>query len=142
VRRCAAVEPQEYIDALDEPRRSDIATLHALIRRVAPDLEPVASERGVAYGPFHYRYPTGREGDASLLGLVSNKRYISLYVLCATEGRYLAETFAERLPKASIGKSCVRFPRVSAVDLDVIGELVARAAELGPGDAAGQHGAS
>lgn len=131
------MQPQEYIDALDEPRRSDIAALDALIRRAAPDLEPVATERGVAYGPFHYRYPTGREGDAALLGLASNKRYISLYVLCATEGRYLAETFADRLPKASVGRSCVRFPRLSAVDVDVIEELVARAAELGPGDAAG-----
>jgi hypothetical protein len=131
------VEPQEYIDALGEPRRSDIATLDALIRRAAPDLERVANDRGLAYGPFHYRYATGREGEASLLGLASNKRYISLYVLCATEGRYLAETFADRLPKASIGKSCVRFPRLSAVDVAVLEELITRAAELGPGDSAG-----
>jgi hypothetical protein len=137
VRPSPVVEPQEYIDALDEPRRADIAALHALIRRVAPDLKPVATDRGLGYGPFHYRYPTGREGDAALLGLVSNKRYISLHVLCATEGRYLAETFADRLPKASVGRSCVRFPRLAAVDPDVIEELVGRAAELGPGDAAG-----
>jgi hypothetical protein len=138
VRASPVVDPQEYIDGLDEPRRGDVAALHALIRRAAPDLEPVAGERGVAYGPFHYRYASGREGDASLLGLVSNKRYISLHVLCAAEGRYLAESFADRLPGASVGKSCVRFPRLSAVDLDVLGELVARAAELGPGDAAGE----
>ena len=131
------MEPQEYIDALDEPRRSDVAALDALIRRAAPDLERIATERGLAYGPFHYRYASGREGDASLLGLASNKRYISLHVLCSTDGRYLAEAFADRLPKASVGRSCVRFPRLAAVDVDVLEELVARAAELGPGDAAG-----
>ena len=131
------MEPQEYIDALDEPRRSDVAALDALIRRAAPGLERTATERGLGYGPFHYRYASGREGDATLLGLASNKRYISLHVLCATEGGYLAETYGDRLPKASIGRSCVRFPRLAAVDPAVLEELVARAAELGPGEAAG-----
>jgi hypothetical protein len=131
------VDPQEYIDALDEPRRSDVAALDALIRRAAPRLEPVVAGRMLGYGPFHYRYATGREGDATLLGLASNKRYISLYVLCSTGGRHLAETYAERLPGASIGKSCVRFARPAAVDLGVLEELVAEAARLGPGDAAG-----
>lgn len=134
------MEPQDYIAALDEPRRSDVAALDALIRRTAPDLEPVTAGRMIGYGPFHYRYATGREGDATLLGLASDKRYISLYVLCTTGGRYLAETFADRLPKASIGKACVRFARLADVDIEVVTELVARAAELGPQDSAGLQG--
>ena len=130
------MEPTEYIAALDEPRRADVAALDEMIRRAAPSLEPVMAGTMLGYGPFHYRYASGREGDATVLALASQKRHISLYVLCATEGRYLAETFADRLPGASIGKSCVRFPRLASVDLAVLEELVARAAELGPGDAA------
>lgn len=131
------MEPQEYIDALDEPRRSDVAALDALIRRTAPDLEPVVNGRMLGYGPFHYRYATGREGDATLLALASNRRYLSLYVLSCAEGRYLAERYADRLPGASVGRSCVRFPRLAAVDLAVLEELVVEAARTGPGDAAG-----
>ncbi len=131
------MEPQEYIDALDEPRRSDVAALDALIRRVAPDLEPVVNGRMLGYGPFHYRYATGREGDATLLALASNRRYLSLYVLSCAGGRYLAERYADRLPGASVGRSCVRFPRLAAVDLAVLEELVVEAARTGPGDAAG-----
>lgn len=132
----AVVEPTEYIAALDEPRRVDVAALDGMIRRAAPALEPVMAGTMLGYGPFHYRYASGREGDATVLALASQKRHISLYVLCSTDGRYLAETFADRLPGASIGKSCVRFPRLASVDLVVLEELVARAAELGPGDAA------
>ncbi len=131
------MEPQEYIDALDEPRRSDVAALDALIRRAAPDLEPVVNGRMLGYGPFHYRYATGREGDATLLALASHRRYLSLYVLSCSGGRYLAERYAERLPGASVGRSCVRFPRLAAVDPAVLEELVAEAARTGPGDAAG-----
>jgi len=128
---------EDYIAALDEPRRTDVAALDALIREHAPGLEPVVAGKMLGYGPFHYRYASGREGDTTLLGLASQKRYISLYVLCSTGGRYLAESYAERLPKASIGKSCVRFARLSDVDADVLAELVSEAARLGPADAAG-----
>lgn len=130
------MQPQEYLDGLAEPRRTDVVALDALIRRTAPDLDPVMAGAMLGYGPFHYRYASGREGEATLLALASHKRYISLYVLCSVEGRYLAETFVDRLPRASIGKSCVRFARLADVDLDVIGDLVREAARLGPAGAA------
>jgi hypothetical protein len=86
----------------------------------------------LGYGRFHYRYESGREGDASLIALSSRKNYISLYVLCTHEGEYLAEQYADRLPKASIGKSCVRFKRIADVDLGVVRELIADAGRIGP----------
>jgi hypothetical protein len=122
----------DLIDRLEEPRRSEIQSLHELIREVAPDLEVQAGKDMIGYGPFHYRYASGREGDAHLLALSPRKNYISLYVLCTTDGAYLAESYKDRLPKASIGKSCVRFKRTSDVDLDELRELVAEAARLGP----------
>ena len=85
----------------------------------------------LGYGRFHYRYASGREGDASLVALSSRKQYISLYVLCADERGYLAERYAERLPKASIGKSCVRFKRVSDLDADALRELLTEAGRIG-----------
>src|SRR5690242_5730618 len=105
--------PAEYIAAVDEKRRSDIAALDALIRKHAPKLEPVIMDGMLGYGPFHYRYASGREGDACRLSLASNKSYISLYCNAADEQGYVAERFVDRLPKASIGKSCVRFKRVA-----------------------------
>ena len=79
-----AGEPREYLDGLAEPRRTDMVLLDALIRRTAPELEPVMAGSMLGYGPFHYRYASGREGDAALIALASQKRYISLYVLCTT----------------------------------------------------------
>jgi len=90
----------------------------------------------LGYGRFHYRYASGREGDASLIALSSRKNYISLYVLCTDGGGYLAEQYVDRLPKASIGKSCVRFKRTDDVDLDALRELIARAGQIGGAAAA------
>jgi hypothetical protein len=87
----------------------------------------------LAYGRYRYRYASGREGEWFPIGLASNKRYISLYVTAADpEHGYLAESFRDRLPKADIGRSCVRIKRVEDVDLDVVTELVAAGAEASP----------
>jgi len=119
-----ATSPEAYIAALDEPRRSEIRRLHELIRDVAPQLEPHLEAGMLAYGRYHYRYASGREGDWFRIGLASHKRYISLYVMSERGGRYLAETYRERLPKADIGKSCVRFRSLAAVDLEALRSLI------------------
>jgi hypothetical protein len=122
----------EFIDRLEEPRRGEIQMLHDLITEVAPDLEVQAGEKIIGYGPYHYRYASGREGDAHLIGLAPRKGSISLYISCTKDGAYLAESYVDRLPKASIGKSCVRFKRASDLDLATLRELIAEAATLGP----------
>jgi hypothetical protein len=124
--------PEEYLAQLDEPRRGEIKALHDLISETLPDLEPHIASGMLAYGTFHYRYASGREGDSSLVTLASRKQYISIYVFCTVDGQYLAERYVDRLPKASIGKSCVRLRRIDDVDLGVVRELIAEAGNLGP----------
>ena len=125
--------PEEYIATLEEPRRGEIQRLHELIRATLPDLEPHMRSGMIGYGEYHYRYATGREGDAAIVSLSSRKNYISLYILCTVGDRYLAETYVDRLPGASIGKSCVRFKRTGDVDMDAIRDLLVDAGENRPG---------
>jgi hypothetical protein len=124
---------EAYIEALSEPRRGDVRALHDLIRRTVPQLEPTMEFGLPGYGKFHYRYASGREGDWVLIALASNKRYISLYVTATgPEGGYLAETYKDRLPRASIGRSCIRFKRLSDVDQELLAELLREAVSRTP----------
>ena len=91
--------PDDYMNALEEPRRGEIRALDELIRETVPDLEPHVRYGMLGYGPYHYRYASGREGDASVVGLASNKRYISLYVACVVDGTYVAQRYGDRLPR-------------------------------------------
>src|SRR5262249_48918469 len=122
--------PAEYIAAVDDKRRSDIAALDALIRTHAPKLEPVIMNGMLGYGPFHYRYPSGREGDACKLSIASNASYISLYCSAADERGYVAERYVERLPKASIGKTCVRFRKLTELDEQALVALIEETATM------------
>jgi uncharacterized protein YdhG (YjbR/CyaY superfamily) len=115
---------EEYIAQVEEKRRADIRRLHELVREVAPELEPTMAFGMLGYGTFHYRYATGREGDWIKIGIANNKQYISLYCCAADEGGYVAERYRERLPKADIGKSCVRFKRLSDLDPGALKDLI------------------
>ncbi len=128
-----ASTPTEYIAQLEEPRRKDIADLHKLIRKAVPSLKPHIQAGMLAYGPFHFRYPSGREGDWFRVGVASNKAYISLYACAADDRGYVAERYKKRLPKASIGKSCVRFKRLSDLDPKVLQALLKETARTGFG---------
>ena len=123
--------PAEYIAAVDDKRRPDIAALDALVRKHAPELEPVIMNGMLGYGPFHYRYASGREGDACKLSIASNASYISLYCFAADENGYVAERYVDRLPKARIGKSCVKFKKLTDLDGKAVGALIEETAKMG-----------
>ncbi|GAA4683608.1 DUF1801 domain-containing protein [Phytohabitans rumicis] len=128
--------PEEYIAALPEPRRGDVQLLHELIRREAPELAPYVQSGMLGYGSYHYRYDSGREGDWFVVGLAGRKAYVSLYVSATVGDRYLAETYRDRLPKADIGRSCVRIKRLSDVNLDTVAALIREAAQTRPDSSA------
>ena len=124
---------EEYIAEAPEARREDLTRLDKLIREVAAELEPTMEFGLMGYGKFHYKYATGSEGDWMKLGIANNKRYISLYCCSADERGYVAERYRERLPKADIGKSCVRFKRLSDLDEEALRELIRACAAAGWG---------
>jgi uncharacterized protein YdhG (YjbR/CyaY superfamily) len=122
-----ASTPAEYIAQLDEPRKSDIAALDALIRKTAPNLKPFIQIGILAYG--HWRYSCGgRENDWFRIGLASNKNYISLYVCPGDAPGSIPERYKQALPKASIGKGCVRFKRLGDLDMAALQDLLRAAA--------------
>ena len=128
----APVDPPavtEFLAALPDERRPTVTRVHEVIRSAAPDLEPAVWGKMLGYGAYHYRYASGREGDAYVIGLASQKQYVSLYLNATADGGYLAEANAERLGKVSVGKSCVRFKRLDDLDLDVVADLVRTAAD-------------
>lgn len=117
--------PAAYLAAIrDEARRADMEELDRLIRKTVPDLEPSGSTTGIGYGTYHYRYATGREGDCAIIALSSRAQYISLYVMGVEGGRYIAESYRSKFPKANVGKCCVRFKRLEDVDKKTLVELI------------------
>lgn len=127
----SAQTPEEYIEALEQPRRQEVEKIHKLIQQTLPSQKPHILSGMIGYGTYHYRYASGREGDWSLIALASQKNYISLYICSVENGEYIAESYKKALPKASIGKSCIRFKRLEDVDTNVLIEIIKKAEKAG-----------
>lgn len=127
----SATTPEEYITMIPETRRHEIEIIHALIQKYAPKLKPHILSGMIGYGSYHYRYSSGREGDWSLIALACQKNYISVYVCAVDKDKYLTEMYKDKLSKASIGKSCIRFKKLKDIDLSVLTEIIQKAEKLG-----------
>jgi len=125
--------PAAYIAALPEPRRTEIARIDAFIRTTVPDLAPCMTSGMLGYGPFHYRYASGREGETAKVALSSRAQYIALYACAADARGFVAERYRARLPAADIGKSCVRFKRLDDLDRAALRDLLLETARTGYG---------
>lgn len=115
-----AATPAEYIAQLDEPRRSAIQTIHAMITKALPKLKPTIQYGMIGYGTYMLKYAGGREGEAPVIALASQSSYISVYGCGAGD---LAE-LKKQLPKANCGKGCIRFKKFEDVDLKVLEKIV------------------
>ena len=117
-----------YLASLPEAQRSDVQRLHRLIRRTAPSLKPFVGLGGIAYGPVHVRYASGREVDWMVVGLALNKNSFALHVMLPADGSPMPEIRKERFPKGDVGKSCVRFRKLDDLDERAVVALVRAAA--------------
>ncbi len=122
--------PKQYIESLLEDRREIIQAVYGMVRKAAPELKPHMVYGMIGFGSYHYTYASGRQGEAPLVALASQKNYVSLYISCATTEGYLAEVHKDRLGKVSVGKSCIRFKKLEDLNLAVAAELVAESARL------------
>lgn len=119
----------EYFAAIEPGRRAQMEFLHAFIQKTVPTLKPHFPYNMLGYGSFPYLNYKGEEIQWPVIALASQKQYISLYVCCAPEGKYLAEQHAKELGKVSVGKSCIRFKRIEDLHLDALKKLLKLAAK-------------
>lgn len=74
----------------------------------------------IGFGTYHYKYDSGREGDAPAIGFSPRSANLSLYVLTGTKESH--ELLA-KLGKHKRGAACLYVNKLSDIDLEVLTEL-------------------
>lgn len=119
-------EIDAYLAAQPEFRRARIEHFLDVIENAAPGQARRLWPYGdgiIGFGHYHYRYASGREGESFMVGVCNRKRYVAIYSNCADGERYLAASFADRLPGCKIGKSCIEVPDKITIDDDALADL-------------------
>jgi hypothetical protein len=105
----------------DERQRVDSERLIVLMSEATGEPAAMWGPSIVGFGSYHYRYASGREGDAPLVGFSPRKAALTLYTAADDDRR--AELLA-RLGPHKVGKGCVYVRRLSDVDEHVLVELI------------------
>jgi hypothetical protein len=74
----------------------------------------------IGFGKYHYKYASGHEGDAPLLGFSPRKAEFSLYVTAPGNDD---KKLLEELGKYNMGKACIYFKKLSDLNLDTLEKL-------------------
>ncbi|RYZ19331.1 MAG: DUF1801 domain-containing protein [Chitinophagaceae bacterium] len=75
----------------------------------------------IGFGNYHYKYDSGHEGDAPMVGFSPRKAAISLYVYTGHEDH---KHLLEGLGKFKMGKACIYVNKLTDIDEKKLKQLM------------------
>ncbi|MBN8190586.1 DUF1801 domain-containing protein [Bacillus sp. NTK074B] len=112
----------EFIERIDNPRKKEEA--YSLLDIFSETTGCDANLWGpsiIGFGSYHYKYKTGHEGDAPLVGFSPRKAKISLYFATGDPNR---EKLLDAFGKHTSGKACVYINKMADIDESVLKQLI------------------
>src|ERR1700750_2308996 len=124
-----------YITSQPELKRSDMQELHRLILQILPackfwfldgkDSEnKTVSNPNIGYGAYTIKYADGQTREFYQVGLSANSTGISVYIMGLDDKKYLAQTYGEKIGKASVTGYCIKFKKLKDINIDVLEEAI------------------
>ena len=119
---------QAVVDLIDSSDKRADAMALVNIFSIATGFPPkVWGAKQIGFGQYHYKYPSGHEGDFYITGFAASKAKISLYLSMEEEVR---APLLRRLGKATAGKGCVYINKLADINIEVLKEMIARAVQF------------
>lgn len=121
-----ALSVADFLAAVEDPRRrADAEAACALLAEATGEAATMWGPSIIGFGAYHYRYASGHEGDAPLVGVSPRKANLVFYLSGCEERR---GEFLARLGRHKAGKGCVYVNRLADVDAGVLTEMAAASA--------------
>ncbi len=107
----------EFIEMVASPKkREDAYRLLDIFTEATGYKAKMWGSSIIGFGSYHYKYQSGHEGDAPLVGFSPRKSKISLYFATGDEKR---EALLKNFGKHTTGKACVYINKVADIDENV-----------------------
>jgi hypothetical protein len=116
------VAVEAFLASVEHPvRRQDGETVLELMRDITGQEPVMWGPSIIGFGSYHYKYASGREGDAAAVGFSPRKGNLALYGLT-----YAPESapLLERLGKHKTSVACLYVNKLADIDLGVLAELI------------------
>ncbi|GAA3954775.1 hypothetical protein GCM10022246_06170 [Pedobacter ginsengiterrae] len=126
---------EQYIAGQSVSKRIDMQALHQIILQLMPGCKlwfldgknsagKTVSNPNIGYGSHTINYADGKTKVFYQIGLSANTTGMSVYILGIKDKSYLAQTFAEKIGKASVTGYCIKFKALKDINIDVLEEAI------------------
>ena len=117
-----SISVSDFIDSYvgDEQKKKDSFSLIELMQEWSGCKPRMWGPTIIGFGNYHYKYASGHEGDAPLIGFSPRKAALSLYVYSPTDE---SKQLLEALGKYSMGKSCIYVKKLSNINIGTLEKL-------------------
>lgn len=126
---------KEYISGQPESKQNDLLELHRIIQNIMPGSKlwfldgknaegKVVSNPNIGYGLQIINYADGKAREFYRIGLSANTSGISVYILGIDDKTFLAKTYGEKLGKASVTGYCIKFKKLTDINVEVLFEAI------------------
>jgi hypothetical protein len=118
----------DFISAFvdDETKRKDSFELIRIMQEVTGFEPKMWGPSIIGFGSYHYKYASGHEGDAPLVGFSPRKTAISLYAYASADEK---EELLSKLGKYRAAKGCIYIKKVADIDIEILKKMIARSVE-------------
>lgn len=107
-----------YVD--NEQKKTDSFRLIELMQKWTDSEPKMWGPSIIGFGNYHYKYASGHEGDAPVIGFSPRKAAFSLYVYSDTEK---SKVLLPNLGKFKMSKACIYVKKLSDIDVAILQEL-------------------
>ncbi len=112
----------DFLNAVaDETKRADSFKVVALMEEQSGYPAKMWGPAIVGFGSYHYKYDSGRDGDAPMVGFSPRANAITLYL--ATDYPAHQELLA-KLGKHTTSKACIYVKKLGDIDAEVLKTMV------------------
>jgi Domain of unknown function (DU1801) len=105
----------------DEKKRADCTAIVELISKQSGLRPKMWGPAIIGFGSYHYKYESGREGDAPLVGLAARANAITLYLSSVFEKR---EELLSKFGKHKTSKACIYIQKLEDIDQVILAKMV------------------
>ncbi len=107
-----------YVD--NEQKKADSFRLIELMQEWSDSEPQMWGPTIIGFGTYHYKYASGHEGNAPVLGFSPRKAAFSLYVYSDTE---ISRSTLAEFGKFKMGKACIYVKKLSDIKLSALKAL-------------------
>lgn len=117
------VDPMDFIAGVEhDVRRADAYRLVDIMREETGEEPYMYGPSIIGFGTYHYKYESGREGDAPASAFSPRKAQLVVYLVGGYEDIY--PDLLDRLGPYKVGKSCLYIKKLDDIDVDVLRQMI------------------